>query len=364
MIVRHFIKGYVNKMLYKRKALRYINVAHRYLQTQALGDSSLTDDERCQIDKLWGTLRVGLGDKTYDWHKFYKGFLGEFDAKYIPSDIYNPVFEYTLNDRRFSLYLQHKSMLRNFVKKENRIEAIVDLIDGVFYDDNLNIVSLSDAEEAIKTEQYPVIVKPSIGSGGGRAVEYFDKGVDVNLADYVGVGDFSFQKFFREGEDLKRFNPDTVNTIRMITLNLNGRCSVLSSFLRIGKGGMRIDNLSSGGMLVGINKDGYLADYALDKNLNKFTQSPSGISFKGVRLSSYQTIVDYALQNHPHIPLAKLIAWDFTIDENGNPIVIEINLDSGEIQFHQIYNGPLFGDRLEEVVKYITTHPLKRFSTF
>jgi hypothetical protein len=62
--------------------------------------------------------------------------------------------------------------------------------------------------------------------------------------------------------------------------------------------------------------------------------------------------------------LAKLIAWDFAVDSNGTPIVIEINLDSGEIQFHQIYNGPLFGDRTGEVVEYIKKHPLKRFAYF
>lgn len=363
-MVRNFLKNYVNRALYKRKALRYINVAHNYLQKLDVKKCSLTNDERTLVDQLWGDLRIDLGNKTYDWHKFYKGFVGTFDTKYIPSDIYNPLFEYTLNDRRFSLYLQHKSMLRTIVKKENRVKAIVDLIDGVFYDDNLDIVPLIEVEQIIKNETTPIIVKPSIGSGGGRKVEYYENGRNIDLNDYVGVGDFSFQRFFEEGEDLKRFNTDTVNTIRMITLNLNGKCSVLSSFLRIGKSGMKIDNLSAGGMLVGIDENGCLADYALDKNLNKFMQSPSGLSFKGEQLASYKAIRDYALANHSHISLAKLIAWDFAVDSNGTPIVIEINLDSGEIQFHQIYNGPLFGDRTGEVVEYIKKHPLKRFAYF
>lgn len=363
-MVRNFIKNYINKALYRRKALRYANVAHKYIQTKDLKDCILSRDERSQIDELWGDLRAELGDRKYIWHKFYKGFVGHFNPRYIPSDIYNPIIEYTLNERRYSIFLQHKSMLRNFINRENRIEPIVDLIDGVFYSDELDIISKAKAEQILKQINSPIIVKPSIGSGGGQKVEYFEQGSIINVDKFIDLGDFSFQKYFKEGDDLNRFNPDTVNTIRMITLNLNGTCSVLSSFLRIGKGGMKIDNLSAGGMLVGVDRYGNLADHALDKNLNRFFQSPSGISFKGVQLSSYKTIEDFALKSHPHFPLAKLIAWDFTIDINGKPIVIEINLDSGEIQFHQIYNGPLFGERTEEVIKYVKCHPLKRYTLF
>lgn len=357
---RHLLKKKVNTFFYRKKALRSVKVAHDYLQNKNLGDCNLTKAECETIDNLWGSLKTDLGKYKYDWHKFYKRFIGNFDEKYVPSDIYNPIIEYTLNERRFSLYLQHKSMLRTFVKKENRVEAIVDLIDGIFYDDEFNIVSYDKVENLIKKEPSSIIVKPSIGSGGGRRVECFENGLKIDLKDYIGKGDFSFQRFFEEGDDLNRFNLETVNTIRMITLNMNGKCTILSSFLRIGKSGMKVDNLSSGGMLVGINKDGCLADYALDKDLNKIEKSPSGLYFKGVKLSSYERIANYALQNHPHIPLAKLIAWDFAVDKNNIPIVIEINLDSGEIQFHQIYNGPLFKERTEEVIEYIKLHPLKR----
>lgn len=363
-MIRSAAKKYINTILYKRKALRYISVAHNYLQREDLKNSSLSNEECNDVDSLWRDLRIDLGEKSYYWHRFYKGFTGAFDAKYIPSDIYNPLFEYTFNERRYSLFLQHKSMLRSFIKKENRVKAIVDLIDKVFYDDNLDIIPLSEVTQLIKNEAAPIIVKPSMGSGGGSRVEYFEKGENVDLNKYIGGGDFSFQRFFEEGEDLKRFNTDTVNTIRMITLNLNGKCTILSSFLRIGKTGMKIDNLSAGGILVGVDKNGYLADYALDKDLNKFYSSPSGLVFKGMHLPSYRAIADFALKNHPHIPLAKLIAWDFAIDQNDNPIVIEINLDSGEIQFHQIYNGPLFGDRTEEVIEYVKQHPLKRFQLY
>ena len=48
-----------------------------------------------------------------------------------------------------------------------------------------------------------------------------------------------------------------------------------------------------------------------------------------------------------------MIGWDVTIDKEGNPIVIEVNLDRALIEAHQVFNGPVFGDRLAEVKEYI-----------
>lgn len=41
---------------------------------------------------------------------------------------------------------------------------------------------------------------------------------------------------------------------------------------------------------------------------------------------------------------AKLVSWDFAVDKNENPLLIEANLYGGELDFHQKCNGPIFGD--------------------
>ena len=38
----------------------------------------------------------------------------------------------------------------------------------------------------------------------------------------------------------------------------------------------------------------------------------------------------------------KLASWDFSVDELGNPILIEVNMAFGELDFHQMTNGPIF----------------------
>lgn len=54
-----------------------------------------------------------------------------------------------------------------------------------------------------------------------------------------------------------------------------------------------------------------------------------------------------------YLPQFRLLSWDITIDEDGNPVIIEVNMHSGQLDFHQLNNGPIFGDDTEEVLKEV-----------
>lgn len=352
--MNRIINNIIVYILYKKIAKRYVDTAIKYNNLFAFNKVGV--DERKKIDVLWKNLSVS-GKYRYEWHSFYKGFCGYFDERFIPSDIYNGLVEHTLNLRKYSTCLQHKAFLGNFIESKNRCITIMNIIDNICYDENFNILSNKKAIDKIKSSNSNIIIKPSTSSGGGRKVTFLNC-KNVKEKDIINNGDCIIQEFFNEGYDLARFNPTTLNTVRILTLNLNGKCSILSAFFRMGIKGMCVDNLSAGGILVGIKSDGSLYDFALNEKLHKIYASPSGITFKGEILSCYNTLKEFVLNNHRKFALANLIAWDLAIDKDGNPICIEINLDSGEIQFHQIYNGPLFGERTNEVIEYVKSHSL------
>ena len=56
---------------------------------------------------------------------------------------------------------------------------------------------------------------------------------------------------------------------------------------------------------------------------------------------------------HPFIPHFRMVSWDFSVNEDGMPILIEANLMYGELEFHQLCNGPIFGDDTEEILKEV-----------
>ena len=54
--------------------------------------------------------------------------------------------------------------------------------------------------------------------------------------------------------------------------------------------------------------------------------------------------------------ISKMISWDFAVDESGEPVLIEMNINYGELDFHQLCNGPIFGDQTKEIVKEVIEH--------
>ena len=46
----------------------------------------------------------------------------------------------------------------------------------------------------------------------------------------------------------------------------------------------------------------------------------------------------------------ELISWDFSVDEQGEPLLIEANFTGGQLDFHQLCNGPIWGNDTEAIL--------------
>nr|WP_262361303.1 hypothetical protein [Gracilibacillus timonensis] len=60
-----------------------------------------------------------------------------------------------------------------------------------------------------------------------------------------------------------------------------------------------------------------------------------------------------AFRQHCRIPYFKMVSWDYAIDKNGDPVLIEANIPTGQIDFHQINIGPIFGEYTEKVLDHV-----------
>lgn len=313
--------------------------------------ASLSEEEKTAIRNVWGEYG---GD--YQVYSFYKQFCGTFDPYYVPDDYYD-FAEHIFNLRWSAFFLQHKCNLKYILPTQNRAKVILQKIDGhIVYEDNTEITE----QEAIAClKKHPIFMaKIARGTGGGKGVQRIVlnelKDVDSSLRELLSPIDIEFEEVVKQNDFLAQFNPDSVNTLRFVTLNINRRCTVLSTFLRMGAKGSFVDNLSGGqGVLVGINVTGALNDFGVDKKFEKKYKSPTGVKFSGIKIPDFDRIKQQIIEFHKKIPFANLIGWDVTIDTEGNPVVIEINLDSAVIEAHQVFNGPIFGDRLNEVKEYI-----------
>ncbi len=351
-----YLKGILAPLAYKVDARRRMESANARAASRVR--VRLTREEKQQFDIFW------KGYSTVS-HEFYKAFGLPFDARMVPNDYYDWA-EHVLNLRGSAFFLQNKCNLQYFVPADYRPVTILRKINGHFVTNEDEEMSRSEAVEMLRGRE-TFIAKVARGSGGGRGVQKIvtreTEGNPTFWDDLLKPDDLIFQEVLRQHTQMARFNPDSVNTCRLITLNLNGRCTLQGSVLRMGAVGSHVDNMTSGGgVLIGVSPDGKIHDFGVGKDYSKTAQSPVGVTFSGLCVPEWGRMKEAVLGFHRRMPFVNLIGWDVALNETGHPIIIEINLDSAEIEAVQVFNGPIFGDRLEEVQQYIKdiTPRLKR----
>jgi hypothetical protein len=58
------------------------------------------------------------------------------------------------------------------------------------------------------------------------------------------------------------------------------------------------------------------------------------------------------IKHHPRFPHFGFIAWDFAVNSDGHPVVVEMNLIQINVQpFQEAVGKPFFGDMTEEVLR-------------
>lgn len=325
------------------------------------GRTKLNKEEIHLCKDFWGKSYNKGKERCYE---LYKNF-GVFDVRQMPNDYYSDV-EKVLNPPAYSVFLQHKCNLKYFIPSEYRPITLVQNIDHHFLDANDVVISKEDAVK-IMLDAKEFIIKIAKNSGGGSGIKkILLKG---NQDDIKIVGDlvneykkdFIVQRLIKQHKEIAKFNPDSVNSIRVLSMNINDNFSILSSFIRMGGKGNFVDNLSGpeGSVLVGLKQNGELHNFGIDKKYRKLYESPTGIKFEGLKIDNFEHIKSLVRKLHiENFPFANLIGWDISIDENNKPVIIEINLNSGEIELHQVFNGPIFGNRTYEVLDYMKNNKL------
>lgn len=289
-----------------------------------------------------------------DEYRLFKTVKG-FDPRYLSHYIYFPVLARKLNDYRLTKLFEDKG-LQGFIVNSNirSPKVYTRRIDGEYYNSSMNQVSLGEViAECVGKD---LIIKDSKDSSGGKGISKITSpkaNIDTIKADFDSRnGDFVVQECISQSSEMAKFNPSSINTFRITTLYLNGKYSLCNICLRMGRNGSSVDNWGSGGIMIGVNPDGELKDVGYDIQLNKY-ESSNGVKFKGQIIKEMPYILQQVEKAHKnYFSLCKFIGWDICIDENNEPVLIELNSSQPGVIGEQICNGPIFGDRTEEVIEY------------
>ncbi len=345
--------------LFVEKYLKQVNRSYQKLPPHLKVE--LTREQKREIVEYWKGL-VGYEVPT-DWHRYFYARTGVYSVKYIPTSLYR--FELTgrLNQLPWCVPFSDKNLNDVLLPNIKQPRTYLKNRNGYFYVDNCS-VSL-DAAVSKCANIGDVIIKPTLSSHGNGVKKLSikhgivdEKGTKLKdlLIEYGK--NYLIQDIVRQHPIMNALNPDSINTIRIVTYRKGMEVYVMYAAIRIGRKGQQVDNESAGGISAKINLDGTLSKYAYGApGQDQLEFTDSGVKLEGYRIPSFDRALDMVKEQHLNLPFQDLVGWDICIDEEGNPMLLEWNTTP---ELSQSAVGPAFGEYTEMVIKDAMSRPNSR----
>ncbi len=174
------------------------------------------------------------------------------------------------------------------------------------------------------------------------------------LGNTILSGAFIHQQCIAQHAGLSQIYPHSINTLRVETyIDNSGMVNILGMFMRFGSGGKIVDNVSSGGFYVPVERSsGKLMAKGLQGMIfggKVFYRHPdSNFEFKDYKVPYFDEAKNLCLRLATYIPI-RLAGWDIAFTPSG-PVVIEGNntpgITVGEIGCGGYVNHPLFSEMI------------------
>jgi hypothetical protein len=201
--------------------------------------------------------------------------------------------------------------------------------------------TFEDFERLVTT--YDCIVKPCDGKLGKGIFKTYkdDDHKDVKKLYESCVKDrMLVEQCIEACDELKALHPQSLNTIRVVTIANQEKACVFSGVLRTGVGDSVVDNSHKGGVSAQINvDDGTVETDGANTNGERFTSHPdTGIVFKGFRIPNWNAVVETCCEaaKQTRNPIT---GWDVVVNHQGDVEFIEANYGPDMDMMQTRYNA-------------------------
>ena len=334
-------------------------LAQKYCAKYNLPD--LTSEEKEEIRSYWSQYGIQLTDFSY--HRMYYSVTGIRDPKFVPDFIaghvvyayYNDhAYEYTWRDKNMFDRLLPDVPLPTLLAKCCRGRFIVE--DEYYTLEKLSEISKRIYQKMVRDNEIYMIIKPTRNSGFGRGVKKYtvESPADIKRAifDWMGVQDFIIQECVHQHKVLASFNESSSNMLRVCSWRHGSTVDILYAAARVGIPGSITDVAFVNGeelvRMVGITQDGHFRDQVLNQDGILEKQIDGHIAVPG-----WNKIIKVIKQNHLKIDNFDIVGWDFTVDDNENPICFEWNIQWPGTVLYQYVNGPLWGEFTDDILSFL-----------
>lgn len=356
-IIKILFPSYSEYRYYKLRNIQY---------SQMLKNLGYDINEKCigeqKFINYWSKLTNRIG--IYEYRLFSK-YMGNVEY-IIPDYIGTRIIEFYLNPARYIDFYEYKGTYTLYMNKKFLPITYITRINGgdVIYnelekkDDN-NVIDI-----LIKNNINKFIFKPSIDTSSGKNVMMFyyngntfinNKGIIFSTEFLNTYKDFVIQELIEQHKSLAFLNPSSVNTLRICTYKSieDENINVTGALIRIGRKGEIVDNAHAGGVFVGINLNtGELYNKAFDQYGNTYNEW-NDINFNNkITIPYWNDVKDFCKIIASYNKHCRLLALDITIDKDGNPKLIEVNISGFSFWLFNFVGHDIFSGNTYSVINY------------
>ncbi len=302
---------------------------------------------------------------SFKWHRLYQSYTGVFCYDYFPEILFSTRLEPILNPYREAELLSDKNLLETLFGSVQGLhipKTFVSCVKGRY------VIDRSEMATADKVIAYlenigKCVIKKTTETCSGRdvAICCIKDGIEqksglcvAELIKQFG-SNFVVQEFVEQFAPISKLNHSSLNTFRIATYILDGDIYHCAPVLRLGRYGYEKDNIHHGGVGVQISEDGQLGNVAYSEAGEEYFEHPdSHVAFAGYKISGFSAILKKAHELHTRLPYLGFVSWDFSMDENGVPVLIEVNTYRQSAGICQRFTGKsLFGENTAKMLQLI-----------
>lgn len=176
---------------------------------------------------------------------------------------------------------------------------------------------------------FDCIVKPcdgKLGQGIFKTYKDADHKDDRKLFENCVKSRMLVEQCIEACDELKAFHPQSLNTLRVVTIANRERACVFSGVFRTGVGKSVVDNTHQGGVSAQIDVVGGIVETdGANTSGERFSHHPdSGIAIKGFKIPKWDAIVETCCEA-AKVTDNPITGWDVVVNSDGKVELIEGN---------------------------------------
>lgn len=302
------------------------------------------------------------------YHRIYTGKSGgRFCPEYIPEDLFFMDVDRYYSDREEARYLDNKCYYYRLFPQIRQPGLVAMRIGRSWLDGSMRLAAPREVLGLLRQEP-EVVVKRAVNSQGGFGVDFLGgAGLVPDFRRLIRTipCDVVIQRPVRQHPQMAELHEGSVNTLRIVSLLSGNQVKVYATVVRIGTGGARVDNGSSGGIICGVQEDGSLGSFGTFCNGEVIRRHPDkGYLFSQKKVPNLERAYGLVREAHAILGHFRLVAWDVAIDRDGEAVLIEANLSLGGIKEIQVCTGPLFGEDTEKILGEVYRGRRRKWTTW